>query len=158
MADAFQKHLVLAFFEPAAAETAVHLLEVGLGTDVKVCTVGQLGHDSRGRVIADKLGPLITGTTAAVGAVLGVIAQALTRGEIPDRALLLDEGSALSTDDVVRIGAELDAGAAAVAVLGDARTAESALVELTRMGGRAEIHGMTRAGLEYVLSAPCFVA
>ncbi|MFR9802998.1 hypothetical protein ACL02T_11920 [Pseudonocardia sp. RS010] len=158
MADAFEKHLVVAFFEPAAANLAVDLLEAGLGADATRCSVGLLAQDDHGRVVAATLGPRVVGSTAAVGAVLGVIALAVTGGEVPDPAHVLDEGSALSADDIARIGAELDAGAAAVAVLGDSWVAGSAVVELTRLGGKTEMHGMTRAGLDYVLSAPSFVA
>ena len=53
----------------------------------------------------------------------------------------------LTTDDVVRFGAELEAGHAAVAVLDRRSPAEQVIVSLAGLGGKAEIHRLTAGGL-----------
>jgi hypothetical protein len=89
-----------------------------------------------------------------VGVVLGVIALALTGGVMPDRGHFFDSRSDLSTDDVARFGAELDAGQAAVGVLEQSPAAERAVIELTGLGGKAEVHWLTDRALCQAAAAP----
>jgi hypothetical protein len=55
---------------------------------------------------------------------------------MPRRSHFFDAGSDLSTDDIARLGAELDAGQAAVAVLDGRPQTDRAIVLLTRLGGK----------------------
>jgi len=73
---------------------------------------------------------------------------------MPARDHLFDSRSDLSTDDVARIGAELEAGHAVIAVIGRRRRAERAVVGLTDLGGKTESHRITRRALQYAASAP----
>ena len=68
-------------------------------------------------------------------------------GVLPDRSNFFDARSDLTTDDVVRFGAELEAGHAAVAVLDRRSPAEQVIVSLAGLGGKAEIHRLTAGGL-----------
>ena len=73
-----------------------------------------------------------------IGVVLGVIAGALRDDVMPARRDFFDTNSELTTDDVARLGAELDAGQAVVAVLERRKRAEGIVVRLTGLGGRTE--------------------
>ena len=117
-------------------------------------SLGLLCVKERGDVEADKLGPLQGEDGPGVGAVLGMIALAYSGRLTGQAGPFIDPESDFSTDDVARIGAELDAGSAAVAILADPAEAEQAIVELTRLGGRAEIHALTREALELAGSHP----
>lgn len=87
------------------------------------------------------------------GGVLGVIAPATRGGVMPDRRHFFDMRSDVSTDDVARIGSELEAGHAAVARLERRRRAERAVVRLTELGGKTESRRTGRA-LRHAASAP----
>jgi hypothetical protein len=149
------KQLVIAFFaSPAAGEVAAHAL--GQQADARGCrgTVGLLMLDEQGKVATGKIGGRTAGGGPGVGVVLGVIALALTGGVLPNRGHFFDPRSGLSTDDVARFGAELDAGQAAVAVLEQTPGAERAVLELTGLGGKAEVHWLTDTALRQAAAAP----
>ena len=149
------KLLVLAFFaSPAAGEVAARVLAREAREAERPGTVGALMLDARGKVDAAKLGDPASSDGPGVGAVLGVIAMALSGGVLPRRGHFFDAGSDLSTDDVARFGAELDADAAAVAVLEAGPQAERVLVRLAELGGRTEVHGLTGRALRQAAAAP----
>jgi hypothetical protein len=151
------KQLVVAFFDnPAAGDVAARVLEKQAHADAAEGTVGVLALDSEGRIAAGRLGPRATFDGAGVGAVLGVIALAVTGRVLPRRGHLFDTGSDLSTDDVARFAAELEIGQAVVAVLDCGPAAERAVVALTGLGGKAEVHWLTDRALCQAAAAPVF--
>ena len=149
------KQLVVAFFaSPAAGEVAARALGRQHSSRGRTGTVGLLMLDTRGKIATAKLGGRTAGDGPGVGVVLGVIALALAGRVMPDRGHFLDARSDLSTDDVARFGAELDAGQAAVAVLEPAPDAERAVIELTGLGGKTEVHWLTDWALRQAAAAP----
>ena len=147
--------LVIAFFDnPAAGDIAARVLDKQGHADVTGATAGVLAFDTGGGIAAGRLGPRATADGPGVGAVLGVIALAVTGRVLPRRGQLFDDRSDLSTDDVARFAAELEAGQAAVAVLGCGRAAERAVIELTGLGGKAEVHWLTGRALRQAAAAP----
>jgi hypothetical protein len=149
------KQLVIAFFaNPAAEEVAARVLAKQARDAGRPGTVGALVLDAQGKIEAAKLGDPTSPEGPGVGAVLGVIAMALSDGVMPPRGHFFDARSDLSTDDVARFGAELEAGAAAVAVLDAGPQAERMIVRLAGLGGRTEVHGLTRQALQQAASAP----
>lgn len=149
------KQLVIAFFtNPAAGEVAARVLAREAREGGRPGTVGALVLDARGKIEAAKLGDLTSPEGPGVGAVLGVIAMAIAGGVMPNRGHFFDAGSDLSTDDVARFGAELDAGAAAVAVLEAGAQAERMIVRLAGLGGRTEVHELTDRALQQAAAAP----
>ena len=149
------RQLVIAFFtSPAAGEVAARSLGQRADARGPRGTVGLLMLDKQGKVATGKLGGRTTSEGPGIGAVLGVIALAVTGGVMPDRGHFFDARSDLTTDDVARFGAELDAGQAAVAVLGGASEAERAVIELTGLGGKAEVHWLTGRALRQAAAAP----
>ena len=149
------KHLVIAFFaSPAAGEVAARALGKQESARGRGGSVGLLTLDKRGKVVTAKLGSRTARDGPGVGTVLGVIALALAGGVMPERGHFFDAQSDLSTDDVARFAAELEAGQAAVAVLGQAPDAERAVVELTGLGGKTEVHLLTERALRQAAEAP----
>lgn len=149
------KQLVIAFFaNPAAGEVAARVLAREVREAGRPGTVGALVLDAEGKIEAAKLGDPTSPEGSGVGAVLGVIALAIAGGVLPHRGHFFDASSDLSTDDVARIGAELDAGAAAVAVLEAGPRAERVVVRLAGLGGRTEVHQLTGRALQQAASAP----
>jgi hypothetical protein len=149
------KQLVIAFFaNPAAGEVAARVLAGEASEAGRPGTVGALVLDARGKIEAAKLGDLTSLEGPGVGAVLGVIATAVSGGVMPNRGHFFDARSDLSTDDLARIGAELEAGAAAVAVLEAGPHAERVVVRLAGLGGRTEVHGLTGQALQQAALAP----
>ena len=149
------KQLVIAFFEDAAAgEVAARVLAKEASAEEKQGTVGMLALDEEGKVDVAKLGDRISDDGPGIGAVLGRIALALWGGVMPRRGRFFDARSGLSTDDIVRFGADLEAGQAAVAVLHRGSQADRVVVQLTRLGGKTEVHRLTSRALRQAASAP----
>lgn len=149
------KQLVVAFFaNPAAGSVAHRVLADEARDAARPGTIGVLVLDDTGKIEAAQLGDPTSPEGPGVGVVLGVIAMAIEGGVMPRRGHFFDPSSELSTDDVARIGAELDAGAAAVAVLEAVPRAEGAVVRLVGLGGRTEVHSLTDHALQRAASAP----
>ena len=89
-----------------------------------------------------------------VGAILRLVADAVDGGVLPQRRHFLDQESELLTDDVARIGAELEGGRSAVALLGGVHSAEEAIVAFTELGGRTEVHRISMAAIEMLSGSP----
>lgn len=147
--------LVIAFFaNPAAVEVAARVLAKEARDAGRPAAVGALMLDTQGKIDAAKLGDPASPEGPGVGAVLGVIALVIAGGVLPSRGHFFDARSDLSTDDVARFGAELDAGAAAIAVLETGPQAERVLVRLAGLGGRTEVHSLSDRALQQAASAP----
>jgi hypothetical protein len=153
------KHLVIALFDnPVAGEVVARMLANDAGTGGRPETVGMLALEDDGKIAVAKLGARTTAGDTGVGAVLGMIALALSGGVMPKRHHFFDASSDLSTDDIARLGAELEAGEAAVAILDRRPQAERAVVWLTGLGGRTEVHHLTSGALRQAASAPTILA
>jgi len=63
-------------------------------------------------------------------------------------------GSEQTIDDIARIGAEVAAGHAAVAVLEERPAAERLVVRLAELGGRTEVHRLTNRALQQAATMP----
>jgi hypothetical protein len=63
-------------------------------------------------------------------------------------------GSELTTDDIARIGAELEAGHVAVAVAEERPVAERLVVRLAELGGRTQVHRLTSRALRQAARMP----
>ena len=143
------KRLIIAFFEnPAAAEVAARAMERRLAVTEREVdgVVGLLSLDPTGRVITAKLGRRVGDDGPGVGAVLGFIALAMTATALPASGELLDARSELSTDDVARLGAGLDSGLAAVAVLEPRGTVGASSAAFGRVGRKGRAASLDRAG------------
>jgi len=125
-------------------------------------SVGVLVKRPDGSIPTWKLGPRVVDSHPGVGAPLSVIAQVVD-GEDPLLGHLppsrshktgparnsFCEGFGLNGDDVSRLGAELDAGRAVVAILANTPEGSSwAIVELTELGGKTEVHLVSDEHLE----------
>lgn len=149
------KQLVIAFFDnPAAGEVVARTLMGHMDPPRRPGVVGVLALDSRGKVASSRLGDRAAEDGPGIGAVLGVIALALSGDVLPEQGPLFDARSDLSTDDVARFSAELEAGQAAVAVLEPRPQAERAVVELAELGGKTEVHSLTATALRQAAQAP----
>jgi hypothetical protein len=134
------KRLVIAFFEKRpSADHALRTLEEHAVKTGRLGTVGALALDGEGRVDESRLGDRITGGEPGVGTVLNAIAQILAGATSAPRSRPFENGPNLTTDDIARYGAQLDAGDTAVAVLDTHREAELAVVQLTELGGMTEM-------------------
>jgi len=149
------KELIIAFFDNlAGGQVATRVLAEEAGAAGRRGIVGMLALDDAGEIDVTKLGDRTSGEGPGVGAVLGVIAMALTGDAVPKRGRLFDAGSDLSTDDVVRLAAQLEAGQSAVAVLDQRPEAERVIVRLAVLGGKTEVHHLTDRALRQAASAP----
>lgn len=110
--------------------------------------------DDNGNIEIAKLGTRTADGGTGIGAVLGTIASAISGGVMPRRGHFFDARSDLSTDDIARLGAELEAGHSAVAVLDRRERAKRAVVELVELGGKAEIHRLTSRALRQAEASP----
>jgi hypothetical protein len=72
---------------------------------------------------------------------------------MPARDRFFDTGSDLTTDDIVRFGVELEAGHSAVAALAARSRADRIVVLLAGLGGKTEIHHLSRRALRKAASA-----
>jgi hypothetical protein len=105
------KQLMIAFFgNPAAGDLAARMLARQARTCPAGGTVGVLAFDACGKIAAARLGPRAAAGGPAAGTVPGAIALAVTGRVMPGRAQLFDGKSDLSTDDLARFAAELEAG------------------------------------------------
>lgn len=150
MARRPQKQLAFAFFDGSASakKALASFLEDESFSKRPGCSVGLLATSQPGEVDALTLGITEGKDGPQVGAILGLIALAYS-GRMTERTgPFLDTQSDLSYDDVARIGAELDSGGAAIAILADPPSVERAVVALARLGGRAEVHTLSRGALE----------
>ncbi|MGD9894846.1 MAG: DUF1269 domain-containing protein [Dehalococcoidia bacterium] len=150
MADNTQ--LVLAYFDSeAAADQAADAVKSWdkARDDIKLGNIGVLVKGDDGKVKEQKLGPRDTGKGVGIGLALGVLAAIPTGGLSLLGGAILGGGAGaaigsffkkgLSKDEVERIGAELDAGHAAVGVMADpGEEADGVMAKLTELGGKAE--------------------
>ena len=112
------KRFVIAFFETrAAGVAAARALSAVTSGGVDERPVAVLSHDGAGRPDVTTLGAHGADDPRGIARLLGVIGSALQGGVMPARSHFLDDGSELTIDDIARIGAEVAAGHAAVAVL-----------------------------------------
>lgn len=148
------KRFVIAFFETRAAGVAVarSLAEPPLDDDGH--PVGVLAHDDAGGPDVMAFGDVGADDPRGIARLLGVIGSALLGGVMPARHHFLDDASELTTDDIARIGAEIEAGHAAVAVLEERRVAERLVVRLADLGGRTEVHRLTERALRQASTMP----
>lgn len=149
------KRFVIAFFETRTEGVAAAraLSEMTPGS-VDERPVGVLSPDDAGRLDVTMVGANGADDPQGIARVLGVIGSALLGGVMPARSHLLDDASELTTDDIARIGAELEAGHAAVAVLEEPPMAERLVVRSTGLGGRTEIHRLKDAALQMAAAMP----
>jgi hypothetical protein len=141
-------YLVIAFFETRAqAQGAMLAAAIEAAREGRF---GMLASDARGRPEAVGCGEH---THPGIRAVLDVIASALLGGVLPARNHFFDTGSDLTTDDVVRFGAEVEAGHAAVAALAARARADRIVVLLAGLGGKTEIHHLSALALREAASA-----
>lgn len=147
--------LVISFFEnAAAADVASRVLEEDARLRGHAGAVGVLVLDREGRVDGAKLGDRSTSGRLAVGAVLATIARALS-GELSfDLGYVFDDASDLSATDIARFGAELDAGGAAVVVLDRHDDADDAVITLTGLGGKTEMHALSTEAIRLAAEPP----
>ena len=133
--------LAVAFFDPPTAAAAVaRLLARRSRVEVPEGCVGVLTLDPRGQIASRPSWP---GAGGEVNSVLDVLVLAMGRRPPPAVGPLLAGGADLSGDDLARFAAELEAGQVLVAVLDRRPKAEQAVVELTGLGGRVELHRVT---------------
>jgi uncharacterized membrane protein len=144
------QQLILAFFDSEAiADGAVNELKNWdkASKDIKLGSIGVLVKDDKGKIKTHKLGSRRT----ALGAVLGVLAAALTGGtSLLVGAVLggivgafFHKGLGVSKDDLARIGSQLDGGKAALAVLATNEEAGAVTAKLVELGGTPETHEVT---------------
>jgi hypothetical protein len=137
------RYLVIAFFDTRAeARGALLAAPIEASSESGEGAFGMLASDDHGRPET----VCSSGRTVErshIGAVLGLIASALLGGVMPARTHFFGTLSDLTTDDVVRFGAELEAGHAAVAALAPRTRADRLVVLLTGLGGKTEIHQLS---------------
>jgi hypothetical protein len=144
--------LVIALFETGAqAREAMLAATIEADEESREGSIGMLASDDRGQpaVVA---GGEPTGERPRIAGVLGMIASALLGGVMPARDRFFDARSDLTTDDVVRFGAELEAGHAAVAALAHRGRADRIVVFLTELGGKTELHRLSDQALRRAAS------
>jgi len=156
MSKGATKQFVLAVFDGGvAADRAIRVLDAARATIGSVGDrIGVLALTPRGQIATDRLGPRMVGREPGVGAALGVIALALEGGVLPEWGPFFDAGSGLLTDDVARIGAELDAGHVVVAVLAENAQAQPVIAHLAQLGGKVESHRITAGALRRASTLP----
>lgn len=149
------KWLVIALFETrvAGVVTARTLAEEARSKG-REGHIGVLSLNDAGEPVVTNLEDRSAEDAPEIGVVLGVIAGALREGVMPARHDFFDTHSELTTDDIARIGAELEAGQAVVAVLERRKRAEGIVVRLTGFGGRTEIHHLTARVLRQAADEP----
>jgi hypothetical protein len=148
------RRFVIAFFETRVAGLgAARKLSREQESAGKRGVVGMLALDDLGRPDLSELGDPATGEGPGIGAVLGAIASALVGGVLPPKDHFFDARSDLTTDDIARIGAELEAGHVAVAVLDRRSPAERIVYPLTELGGKTEIHRLSAQALRQAAEA-----
>lgn len=165
MAD---RKLVLAFFaSEVEADLAVESLKSWdqANDEIKLGAIGVLVKNDQGEVKVHKLGARTTGKGAGIGTVLGIVAAMLSGGltllagvaggAISGAVLgaFVKKGLGLSKEDLGRIGAELDGGAAAVGVLADEEEAGQVQQHLVMLGGRPEAYTVTATALDEAAQA-----
>jgi uncharacterized membrane protein len=163
-----KQQLVLAFFDSEeAADAAVGSLKAWdkAYDDIKLGAIGVLVKDENGKIKTQKLGRRAGGKGAKAGVVLGIIAAILSGGVtllggVVGGAVLggvlgsfFKKGLGLSKEDLARIGAELDAGHAAVGVLADDAEVERVSDELQSLGGKPEVHPVSDEAIEHAEAA-----
>lgn len=149
------RRLVIAFFEDRLAGfAAARELTGEASSQGRRGEVALLSFDETGRPEVTRLGGGAGDDPPGIGTVLGVIASAVLGGVMPPRRHFFDSRSDLTTDDIARIGAELEAGHTAVAVLERRPRAERVVVRLAGMGGKTEIHRLTRLALRQAAETP----
>ena len=152
------RRLVIAFFEASRARDVASLMLLGGAPPEETRgTVGVLALDDRDRVDVPILGDRTTDDGPGIGAVIGAIGLALAGRDPPRHGPFFDAGSDLSTDDIARFGAELEAGQAAVAVLERGGATALAVLELTGLGGKTEVHWLTSGALRLAALRPPIV-
>jgi uncharacterized membrane protein len=152
------RQLVLGVFEDeGAARRAVEALK---GWDdgrpgTHPASIGILVKDDRGRIKEELLGPRAAGKGAGIGAILGLVAAVPTGGLSLLAGVLggaagggvagafFHRHLGLTAADRERLGAELNAGRAAVGVLVEADAAPAALARLEALGARPEAHALS---------------
>lgn len=162
-----ERSLVLAVFDDElVVDTAARAMRRRLSTAApsgSSISLGVLVKRPDGSIPAGKLGPRATDSGPGVGAMLGVIARAVGgEGTLPkaaDRRGIAEEffheGSGLTRDDVIRLGAELDSGRPVMGVLaGTADEGSWAIVELTELGGKTETHLVSEEALRLAAEEP----
>jgi hypothetical protein len=149
------KRLVIAFFEPGTeGMAAARSLAEQSRLSGEALRVAILAPDDAGRPDVTEFHAPGPDDPERVGAVLQVIASMVRSGIVPTQHHFFDAESELTTDDISRIGAELEADHAAVAVLERRREAERAVISLTELGGKTEIHRLSRRALQQVAASP----
>ena len=135
--------LVVSFFDDVeagrAATEAAHEAVPGGSVGMLVRT-----HDD---VDVARLDPPGRSDPEGLGALLAVLAAAITGGVLPRRHHFFDRRSDLSTDDVRRLSVELEVGHTAVLAWGSRAQAERVVVRLTELGGKVETHRLSRRAL-----------
>jgi uncharacterized membrane protein len=160
--------LVLAFFdsESAADQAAATLKDWDQANEgFELGAIGVLVKDADGKVKAHKLGSRETGRGAGIGVILGIVAAILSGGVtllggVVGGTVLgaafgsfFHKGLGISKEDMTRIGAELDAGHAAVGVLAEPGEVDRVTAKLTELGGTPEVHSVTSEALEHAAAA-----
>ena len=149
------KDFVVAFFDDVdEGEAAARRLALEGILEQAEGTIGLLTLDAQGKVRSSRLGDRVSEHGPEVGSVLGSIALAITGGVLPKRGRFFDSRSNLTTDDIARFGAHLDAGQALVAVLCRHGSATDAIVALTQLGGKTEAHRLTGRALWRAAATP----
>lgn len=136
----------------------MRVLERDTGVEGGSGSVGILLLDPAGSVDLGRLGDRRKEGAPGVGSVLGAIAAAISGSVVPKQGNFLDATSDLSTDDIARFAADLEAGEAGVAVLARPPESEEVIVQLTNLGGKTEVHHLTRAALRHAESIPPAIA
>lgn len=155
-----KNQLVLAFFanEDAADEAAKAIKEWDKASkEIKLGSIGVLVKDEKGKIKTDKVGARHTTTGAAAGVLAAVLSGGVTLvGGVVLGSLIgafIHKGLGLSKEDLARIGAELDGGKGAVAVLASADEASAVSAKLAELGGTPETHEVTDEALEQAVAA-----
>lgn len=138
--------LVVCFFDDADTGRAAARAAAEAGARRR--NIGLLSRGVGAEIETSQLGRSRGGGSEGVGAMLSLIATAITGRVMPTRHHFLDADSELTTDDIVRLGVEVDAGHAAVLVLEDRDRAERVIVRLTEIGGKAESHRITDSAVQ----------
>lgn len=148
-------YLVIALFKDRASGSMVaRALTRRQDTALGGRHVGLLTLEPGAGVERSRLGPGTGSRGLEVGAVLCVIADAIDGGVLPRRQHFLDKDSELLTDDVARLGAELEGGGSAVALLAGVAECENAIIAFAELGGRTEVHRISVAATDMLSANP----